>query len=128
MISRYTYSNNARCSQYPTAPLPVLRHIKVIVADISMTWYQTGGICFYTYRTAYTRKGALRRDGCSRNFRCYLMYNIPFQIGIQPIIRRPGVTGPTSGLGHQLDAAFKVTFARTARVSGARKRDTDRGW
>lgn len=55
------------------------------------------------------------------------MYNIPFQIGVRLIIRRPGVTDPTSGLGHQLDATFKVAFARTVRASGARNRDTDRG-
>jgi hypothetical protein len=85
---------------------------------LSETWHQTDSICFYTWDKYYKKGGY----SWSTNFR-YLMHNISLHFRIRRIIRRLGVIDPR---GRQLDATFNVAFARTARVYGAHKRETDR--
>ena len=52
------------------------------------------------------------------------MHNTPLQIRVRLV---PGVTNPISGPRPQLNATFKVAFARTAtRARAVRRRETDR--
>lgn len=105
---------------FPLTPLPVLRHTRAISdGRLSETWFQTDSI--YSYMCGIIQERL--PYSLSKNLR-HLMHNTPLQIRVRLV---PGVTKPISGPSHQLDATFKVAFARTAtRACAVRRRETDR--